>query len=44
VLPGAFFEMFYEVVFGQKSGPKFSTFIELVGKEKVVGMLGKICA
>ena len=36
---GDFFKIFYEVVLGQERGPRVGTFVELVGKEKVVGMI-----
>jgi lysyl-tRNA synthetase class 1 len=43
VAPGELFKMLYQVTLGQERGPRFGTFVELVGKEKVVGMIEKIC-
>ncbi|MEK6195655.1 MAG: hypothetical protein N2F24_15685, partial [Deltaproteobacteria bacterium] len=37
--PKDFFRMFYEVVFGQERGPRFGTFVQLVGKDKALSML-----
>ena len=37
--PQNFFKMFYEVVFGQERGPRFGTFVQLVGKEKALSLL-----
>ena len=37
--PRDFFKMFYEVVFGQERGPRFGTFVQLVGKEKALSIL-----
>ena len=37
--PNEFFKLFYEVVFGQERGPRFGTFVLLVGKEKALAML-----
>ena len=37
--PGNFFRMFYEVIFGQERGPRFGTFVQLVGKDKALSML-----
>jgi lysyl-tRNA synthetase class 1 len=37
--PKNFFKMFYEVVFGQERGPRFGTFVQLVGKEKALSLL-----
>lgn len=37
--PGNFFKMFYEVVFGQERGPRFGTFVQLVGKDKALNLL-----
>jgi lysyl-tRNA synthetase class 1 len=42
ILPEDFFKMFYEVTLGQERGPRFGTFVGILGKEKVVGMLEKI--
>jgi lysyl-tRNA synthetase class 1 len=39
VQPGDFFRMFYEVIFGQERGPRFGTFVQLVGKDKALSML-----
>ena len=41
--PKNFFSMFYEVVFGQERGPRFGTFVKLVGKEKALTLLDKAC-
>jgi len=38
-LPKNFFKTFYEVVFGQERGPRFGTFVQLVGKEKALSLL-----
>jgi len=40
--PKHFFKMFYEVVFGQERGPRFGTFVQLVGKEKALALLDKV--
>ncbi|MFH2218432.1 MAG: lysine--tRNA ligase [Pseudomonadota bacterium] len=37
--PKNFFKMFYEVLFGQERGPRFGTFVRLVGKEKALSLL-----
>ena len=37
--PKNFFRMFYEVLFGQERGPRFGTFVQLVGKEKALSLL-----
>ena len=37
--PKDFFKLFYEVVFGQERGPRFGTFVLLVGKEKALSLL-----
>ena len=37
--PKDFFKMFYEVVFGQERGPRFGTFVQLVGKDKALSLL-----
>lgn len=37
--PKIFFKMFYEVVFGQERGPRFGTFVQLVGKDKALSLL-----
>jgi lysyl-tRNA synthetase class 1 len=39
VSPGDFFKMFYEVVLGQERGPRFATFVRLVGKDRVLALL-----
>jgi lysyl-tRNA synthetase class 1 len=39
--PGDFFRMFYEVIFGQERGPRFGTFVQLVGKDKALSLLEK---
>jgi len=39
VEPKDFFKMFYEVIFGQERGPRFGTFVQLVGKDKALSML-----
>jgi lysyl-tRNA synthetase class 1 len=39
VEPNIFFKMFYEVIFGQERGPRFGTFVQLVGKDKALSML-----
>jgi lysyl-tRNA synthetase class 1 len=36
VPPNEFFKMFYEVLLGQERGPRFSTFVRLVGQDKVI--------
>jgi lysyl-tRNA synthetase, class I len=41
--PAHFFKMFYEVVFGQERGPRFGTFVQLVGKEKALSLLDACC-
>ncbi len=38
-----FFKLFYEVVFGQERGPRFGTFVRLVGKDKAIALLDKAC-
>jgi len=43
VPPKNFFSMFYEVVFGQERGPRFGTFVKLVGKEKALTLLDRAC-
>jgi lysyl-tRNA synthetase class 1 len=35
----AFFKLIYQVLLGQDRGPRFGTFVTLVGKERVVKML-----
>jgi lysyl-tRNA synthetase, class I len=42
VQPKDFFRMFYESIFGQERGPRFGTFVQLVGKEKALSMLDEI--
>jgi lysyl-tRNA synthetase class 1 len=39
VEPRALFSMFYQVVLGQERGPRFGSFVKLVGKERVLEML-----
>jgi len=39
--PKNFFKLFYEVVFGQERGPRFGTFVRLVGKDKALALLAK---
>ena len=39
VEPKELFRSFYEVVFGQERGPRFGSFVGLVGKERVLEML-----
>ena len=39
VEPRALFTMFYEVVLGQERGPRFGSFVKLVGRERVLEML-----
>jgi lysyl-tRNA synthetase class 1 len=41
VQPKDFFRLFYEVVFGQERGPRFGTFVQLVGREKALSLLDK---
>ena len=41
VAPKDFFKTFYEVALGQERGPRFGTFIRLVGKDRVIGLLDK---
>lgn len=40
--PKNFFKMFYEVVFGQERGPRFGTFVQLVGKDKALNLLDTV--
>ena len=42
VSPKHFFKTFYEVLLGQERGPRFGTFIQLVGKDKVLSLLDKM--
>jgi lysyl-tRNA synthetase class 1 len=42
IAPNAFFKLFYEVVFGQERGPRFGTFVLLVGKEKALAMIDEV--
>ena len=37
--PKELFRCFYEVVLGQERGPRFGTFVTLLGKERVLRML-----
>jgi lysyl-tRNA synthetase class 1 len=39
VPPKDLFKMFYEVVLGQERGPRFGTFVRLIGKENVLTLL-----
>ena len=39
VEPRALFQMFYQVVLGQERGPRFGSFVKLVGRERVLEML-----
>ena len=39
VEPKELFRMFYQVVLGQERGPRFGSFVKLVGKERVLEML-----
>ncbi len=39
IQPRALFQSFYEVVFGQERGPRFGSFVRLVGKDKMLEML-----
>ena len=41
--PKRFFKTFYEVIFGQERGPRFGTFVRLVGKEKALNLLDAVC-
>jgi lysyl-tRNA synthetase class 1 len=43
VSPRDFFTAFYQIVFGQDRGPRFGTFIRLVGKDYVLNLLDKAC-
>jgi lysyl-tRNA synthetase class 1 len=40
--PNNLFKLFYEVVFGQERGPRFGTFVQLVGKEKALSLLDSV--
>ena len=40
--PNNLFKIFYEVVFGQNRGPRFGTFVQLVGKEKALSVLDSV--
>ena len=42
--PKDFFKLFYEVMFGQERGPRFGTFVLLVGKEKALHLLDQACS
>jgi lysyl-tRNA synthetase class 1 len=42
--PMSIFKLFYEVVFGQERGPRFGTFVQLVGKEKALALLDNACS
>ena len=39
VEPKDFFKTFYEVALGQERGPRFGTFVRLVGKDRVIRLL-----
>jgi lysyl-tRNA synthetase class 1 len=39
--PKVFFRVFYTVLFGQERGPRFGTFVKLVGKEKALALLNE---
>lgn len=39
ISPRDFFKMFYEVLLGQERGPRFATFVRLVGKDRVLVLL-----
>ena len=39
IAPKDLFRTFYEVVFGQERGPRFGTFVQLVGKQKALSLL-----
>ncbi|GAK57873.1 lysyl-tRNA synthetase [Candidatus Vecturithrix granuli] len=41
VAPGDLFKMFYEVVLGQERGPRFGTFVRLVGKDRALTLLAE---
>jgi lysyl-tRNA synthetase class 1 len=40
--PKNLFQLFYEVLFGQERGPRFGTFVQLVGKEKALSLLDSV--
>lgn len=40
--PKDFFKLFYEVVFCQERGPRFGTFVLLVGKQKALSLLDAV--
>ena len=40
--PKNLFKVFYEVVFGQERGPRFGTFVQLVGKDKALSLLDSV--
>ena len=42
--PKNIFRLFYETLFGQERGPRFGTFVRLVGKEKALSLLDSISA
>ncbi|UCE52917.1 MAG: lysine--tRNA ligase [Desulfobacterales bacterium] len=42
--PKNFFQLFYEVIFGQERGPRFGTFVQLVGKDKALSLLDTVCS
>jgi lysyl-tRNA synthetase class 1 len=41
VAPKALFKTFYEVILGQDRGPRFGTFIRLVGKQRVLSLMAR---
>jgi lysyl-tRNA synthetase class 1 len=41
--PKNFFKIFYEVVFGQERGPRFGTFVQVVGRDKALNLLDTVC-
>jgi lysyl-tRNA synthetase class 1 len=42
--PKDFFKLFYEVIFGQQRGPRFGTFVLLVGRQKALSLLDAVSA
>lgn len=43
IAPKDFFRTIYEILLGQERGPRFGTFVNLVGKDKVLAMLNNAC-
>ena len=37
--PKLFFQMFYEIVLGQERGPRFGSFVKMIGIEKTQQMI-----